>query len=321
MRGLMHLATTAWLACHPLRCVPAPRLAYCTRAARQAVASSSQIGDRNACRCSPLEGESSTPPRRRTKPGPQGPGFLLAGIRAMYFAIGTVPVGARLMKISILDDYHDTVRTLPCFEKLKGHDVTIWNDHVQDTGALAERLRDTEVLVLIRERTKIRAPLLERLPKLKLISQRSVYPHIDVDACTRLGIILSSGQHPGAPSHATAEMTWALVLAAMRQIPQQMASLQSRPMADRRRLDAARQDARHLWLRPHRQRRRRLWPRLRHERAGVGAPGDIGQGEAPTATPPPPARTRSLPTATSSRCTCGWSTRRATSSPPPIWRG
>src|SRR5580692_3446564 len=137
------------------------------------------------------------------------------------------PLAIRPMKISILDDYHDTVRTLPCFEKLKGCDVTIWNDHVQDTDALAERLRDTEALVLIRERTKIRAPLLERLPKLKLISQRSVYPHIDVDACTRLGIILSSGQHPGAPSHATAEMTWAIVLAAMRQIPQQMASLQA----------------------------------------------------------------------------------------------
>src|SRR5580692_10914739 len=131
------------------------------------------------------------------------------------------------MKVSILDDYHDTVRTLPSFEKLKGRDVTIWNDHVQDTDALVERLRDTEVLVLIRERTKIRNALLERLPKLKLISQRSVYPHIDVEACTRLGIILSSGQHPGAPSHATAEMTWALVLAAMRQIPQQMASLQA----------------------------------------------------------------------------------------------
>ena len=89
------------------------------------------------------------------------------------------------MKITILDDYLDTVRTLPCFSKLAGHDVTIWNDHVQDADALAERLRDTEVLVLIRERTKIRAPLLERLPKLRLISQRSVYPHIDVDACTR----------------------------------------------------------------------------------------------------------------------------------------
>ena len=71
------------------------------------------------------------------------------------------------MKISILDDYHDTVRTLACFSKLDGHDVTIWNDHVQDIDALAERLQDTEALVLIRERTQIRAPLLERLPKLQ----------------------------------------------------------------------------------------------------------------------------------------------------------
>jgi len=131
------------------------------------------------------------------------------------------------VKISILDDYFDTLRTLPCFAKLAGHDVTVWNDHVQDVDALAERLKDTEVLVLFRERTQIRAPLLERLPKLKLISQRSVYPHIDVDACTRLGVILSSSQHPGTPSYATAEMTWGLVLAAMRQIPQQMAGLKA----------------------------------------------------------------------------------------------
>jgi D-3-phosphoglycerate dehydrogenase / 2-oxoglutarate reductase len=131
------------------------------------------------------------------------------------------------MKISILDDYHDTVRTLRCFEKLKGHDVTIWNDHIQDVEALAQRLRDTEVLVLIRERTKIRAPLLERLRNLKLISQRSVYPHIDVEACTRLGVIVSSSQHPGTPSYATAELTWGLILAAMRQIPQQMSSLKT----------------------------------------------------------------------------------------------
>src|ERR1700680_2986260 len=101
------------------------------------------------------------------------------------------------MKISILDDYHDTVRTLPCFAKLKGRDVTIWNDHLQDTDALAERLRDTEVLVLIRERTKIREPLLERLPKLKLISQRSVYPHIDIEACTRLTMVVSAGPDRG----------------------------------------------------------------------------------------------------------------------------
>ena len=131
------------------------------------------------------------------------------------------------MKISILDDYHDTVRTLSCFDRLAGHEVTIWNDHVQDTDALAARLADTEALVLIRERTQIRAPLLERLPKLKLISQRSVYPHIDIADCTRLGIVVSSSQHPGTPSYATAEMTWGLILAAMRQIPQQMASLKA----------------------------------------------------------------------------------------------
>jgi D-3-phosphoglycerate dehydrogenase len=131
------------------------------------------------------------------------------------------------MKITILDDYHDTVRTLSCFSKLAGHEVTIWNDHVQDVDALADRLRDTEVLVLIRERTAIRAPLLERLPKLRLISQRSVYPHIDVDACTRLGVIVSSDQHAGTPSYSTAELTWGLVLAAMRQIPQQMSALKA----------------------------------------------------------------------------------------------
>ncbi len=131
------------------------------------------------------------------------------------------------VKISILDDYFDTVRTLPSFAKLAGHDVTVWNDHVQDTDALAKRLENTEALVLIRERTKIRTPLLERLPKLKLISQRSVYPHIDVDTCTRLGVVVSSSQHADTPSYATAEFTWGLVLAAMRQIPQQMASLKA----------------------------------------------------------------------------------------------
>jgi D-3-phosphoglycerate dehydrogenase len=88
-------------------------------------------------------------------------------------------------------------------------------------------LRDCEALVLIRERTEIRAPLLERLPELRLISQRSVYPHIDIDACTSLGVIVSSSQHAGTPSYATAELTWGLVLAAARQIPQQMASLRT----------------------------------------------------------------------------------------------
>ena len=131
------------------------------------------------------------------------------------------------MKITILDDYFDTLRTLACFQKLRGHDVTIWNDHVQDTSLLADRLKETDALVLIRERTKIAADLLQRLPRLKLISQRSVYPHIDIAACTRLGVTVSSNMHAGAPSYAAAELTFGLALAAMRDIPRQTAALKA----------------------------------------------------------------------------------------------
>jgi len=131
------------------------------------------------------------------------------------------------MKVAILDDYFDTLRTLRCFAKLAPFDVTVFNDHIEDVDVLAERLKDTEALVLIRERTKIDARLLSRLPCLRLISQRSVYPHIDVDACTRQGVIVSSSQHEGTPSYAAAELTWALVLAAVRGVPQQMAALKA----------------------------------------------------------------------------------------------
>ena len=131
------------------------------------------------------------------------------------------------MKVTILDDWFDTLRELPSFQKLAGHGVTVWNDHVDDVDVLAQRLQGCEALVPIRERTAIRASLLARLPALRLISQRSVYPHIDVETCTRLGIIVSSNLHSDTPSYAAAELTWGLVLAAMRQIPQQMESLQS----------------------------------------------------------------------------------------------
>jgi len=131
------------------------------------------------------------------------------------------------MNITILDDYQNAVRTLNAFKKLAGHNVTIWNDHTKDVDVLAERLKDTDALVLIRERTPIRAPLIERLPKLQLISQRSVYPHIDVEACTKHGVLLCSDMHPGRPSYATAELTWGLVIAAMRRIPQEMAALKA----------------------------------------------------------------------------------------------
>jgi D-3-phosphoglycerate dehydrogenase len=131
------------------------------------------------------------------------------------------------MNVAILDDWFDTLRALPCFEKLRAHAVTVWNDHLEDEDSLAARLQDTEALVLIRERTAIRGGLLERLPRLRLISQRSVYPHIDVAACTRLGIVVSSNMHEGTPSYAAAELTWALVLAAARRLPQQISSLRA----------------------------------------------------------------------------------------------
>lgn len=131
------------------------------------------------------------------------------------------------MKVHILDDWFDTLRTLPCFEKLAGHDVTVWTDHEADTATLAARIRDADVLVLFRERTKITAELLAQLPNLKLISQRSVYPHVDVDACSENNVLLCSNMHSGTPSYAAAEHTLALILASYRQIPQQVASLKS----------------------------------------------------------------------------------------------
>ena len=133
------------------------------------------------------------------------------------------------MQISVLDDLLDSVRHLQSVQKLAAHRVTIWNDHTTDVDVLAQRLKDAEVLVLMRERTPIHADLLARLPRLKMISQISVYPHIDIAACTRHGVVVCSNLYPGAPRfttlHATAELTWALLMSAMRRLPEQMASL------------------------------------------------------------------------------------------------
>lgn len=131
------------------------------------------------------------------------------------------------MKITILDDYQNTIPTLKCFGRIAGHEVTVWNDHTKDVETLAGRLKDTEALALIRERTPIEAPLLERLDKLRVISQVGVYPHIEVDACTRRGVIVSSYMMPGRPSYATAELCWGMIIAAMRRIPQEMAALRA----------------------------------------------------------------------------------------------
>ena len=129
------------------------------------------------------------------------------------------------MQIVIPDDYQDAVRTLDCFTKLQGHTVVIYHDTVKDVDALAERFAAADALVLIRERTAISAALLERLPQLQLISQtgRGV-PHIDVAACTRHGVAVAAG---GGDRHAPAELTWALILAAMRHLPQEMAALKA----------------------------------------------------------------------------------------------
>lgn len=131
------------------------------------------------------------------------------------------------MRVHILDDWFDTLRGLPSFGRLAGHDVTVWNDHVEEADILASRLAEAETLVLFRERTPVSGALLDRLPTLKLISQRSVYPHVDVSGCTRNKVLLCSNMHGDTPSIAAAELTFALILAAARQLPQQMASLQA----------------------------------------------------------------------------------------------
>ena len=130
------------------------------------------------------------------------------------------------MKIAILDDYQNVVPTLACFARLAGHSVKVWNDHTKDLRKLASRLRDAEALVLIRERTPIPAALVAKLPRLKIISQNGPCPHIDVDACTRHGVIVSSGQG-SRPSYGTAELTWGLMICAMRRIPQEVAALKA----------------------------------------------------------------------------------------------
>ncbi|TCK99297.1 D-3-phosphoglycerate dehydrogenase [Shimia isoporae] len=132
------------------------------------------------------------------------------------------------MKIHILDDWFDTLRGLPCFAKLQGHDVTVWTDHTDDIAELADRLAEAEALVLFRERTKVTRALLERLPNLKLISQRGVYPHIDVQACSDLGVLLCSKIPMGAGvNYAAAELTWALLMMGLRDLPNQMKSAKS----------------------------------------------------------------------------------------------
>jgi D-3-phosphoglycerate dehydrogenase / 2-oxoglutarate reductase len=127
------------------------------------------------------------------------------------------------MNIIILDDYQDAVRKLKCASKLDGLSAKVFTNTVKGTGQLSVRLRDAEVLVLIRERTHFPRALLEKLPKLRLICQTGpVGDHIDIEACTKMGIAVASGE--GLPE-APAELTWALTMAAMRRLPQYVGNL------------------------------------------------------------------------------------------------
>ncbi|QHE76422.1 D-2-hydroxyacid dehydrogenase family protein [Hydrogenophaga sp. PBL-H3] len=127
------------------------------------------------------------------------------------------------MNIVILDDYQDAVRKLKCAEKLESYPAKVFTNTVKGVGQLSIRLRDADVLVLIRERTQISRQLIEKLPRLKLIAQTGrVGAHLDVAACTERGIAVAEGV--GSPV-STAELTWALIMASMRRIPQYVSNL------------------------------------------------------------------------------------------------
>jgi D-3-phosphoglycerate dehydrogenase len=128
------------------------------------------------------------------------------------------------MRVHILDDWSDTLRGLDSFAKLAAHEITVWTDHVEG-DALITRLRDAEALVLFRERTQITRSLLEALPNLRLISARGAWPHVDTQACADLGITFCSQKSDAAPNHSAAELTWALIMMALRDLPAQMAAL------------------------------------------------------------------------------------------------
>ena len=129
------------------------------------------------------------------------------------------------MHIVISDDHQDCIRKLACFDKLSAHTVSIFNDTVSGTDALAERFKDADAIVLIRERTVITKELLDRLPKLKVISQTGkIASHVDLEACKAKGIVVMDGRGSGA---ATAELNLLLVLAALRRLVEEVARLKN----------------------------------------------------------------------------------------------
>ena len=127
------------------------------------------------------------------------------------------------MNIVILDDYQDAVRKLNCAAKLEPYSAKVYTNTVKGLGQLSVRLKDADIIVLIRERTHLNRQLIEKLPKLKMISQTGrLGPHVDVEACTESGIVVAEG---GGSPIAPAELTWALIMAAMRRLPQYIGTL------------------------------------------------------------------------------------------------
>jgi D-3-phosphoglycerate dehydrogenase len=128
------------------------------------------------------------------------------------------------MRIAVIDDYQDAFRKLACYGRLKGHDVIVFNDTEKDPVKLAERLQDAEVVLLTQQRSRFPRAVIERLPKLKLISQTGRNAgHIDVAACTERGILVA-GAGGGNPNP-TAELTWGLIISALRSIPYEVQRL------------------------------------------------------------------------------------------------
>ena len=128
------------------------------------------------------------------------------------------------MKIAIIDDYQNAFKTLKCFPKLSGHEVVVYTDPETDIGKLADRLKDADAVLLTQQRTYFPRPLIEKLPKLKLIGQTGrAATHVDLEACTEKGIVVSAGG--SGNSNATAELTWGLILSALRSLPYEVKRL------------------------------------------------------------------------------------------------
>ena len=136
------------------------------------------------------------------------------------------------MNVVILDDYQDAVRKLQCASKLEAFPAKVYTNTVKGIGQLSVRLRDADIIVLIRERTHITRQLVEKLPRLRMIAQTGrVGSHLDVEACTERGIAVAEGV--GSPV-APAELTWALIMAAMRRLPQYISTLKHGRSEERR---------------------------------------------------------------------------------------